>query len=155
MAFSEKFWHCYCRDCWPPVSLTRDLVVVPGVGLSVCARAPRMARCPWTPSSPPSDRSPTVTDDPNRIPSADDLRAAVLSDPGSYGLEPREASNFAGLDDERIERTLRDAASQDAVVSMASVRLDRELAAQAVRNRSAKQGRGQRDAMLYRGLAYS
>ena len=40
MAFSEEFWHYYCRDCWPPTPLSRDLVTVPGVGVS------RVRSCP-------------------------------------------------------------------------------------------------------------
>ncbi len=79
-----------------------------------------------------------MTADKNRIPSADDLRAAVLADPGAYGLEPREASTIAGLDDERIERTLREIAAGNPLILATVTRLDRELATQAVRNRLAR-----------------
>lgn len=76
-----------------------------------------------------------MTADPNRIPSADDLRAAVLADPGAYGLEPREASNIAELPDERIERTLREIAAGNPLILATVTRLDRELASAAVRDR--------------------
>jgi hypothetical protein len=33
MLFSEEFYRYYCDACWPPTSLTRDLITVPNVGV--------------------------------------------------------------------------------------------------------------------------
>ncbi len=79
-----------------------------------------------------------MTADKNRIPSADDLRAAVLADPGAYGLPTREARNIAGLPDERIERTLREIAAGNPLILATVNSLDRELASAAVAERIAR-----------------
>lgn len=92
MAFSEEFWHYYCRDCWPPVSLSRDLVTVPGVGVSRVRSCPvhgpvsvdavvtftrsreEQQPCPQSPTPDPMPRSsagggaaPELTEDEARL----------------------------------------------------------------------------------------